>query len=212
MSSNMMISGKSVPGVVSFTGAVNFAGSALSTVAPSDPVVGDILLKLGAVNDAAAVTWDLTSTDNVFTERMDTGASPSLAVGTRVAGGSENANNTADLSASVAEGTLYCVRLRGAAYDAIGAAVVVTADGAVNVPSVTSSVGGIVLCFLAAEATGAALTLPTGFTSVFNQTISGVMKCALGWKEVLPGATGALAAEVSSSGGNQVAGVLIAFK
>ena len=207
MSSNMMMSGIGLPQFISYSQQQLTPGNSMSFASPASGQIGDLLVEFNAAQ--AVVTW----TSAGSTEVLDQGALPNMSVYYKSDSSGSDVINPVSSASTNETGTL--MRWRSAQYDTIGAVATVTADGNIVIPGITSAGGVIICCMTTDLATGPpALTLPTGFTTIVNgRVVGGGQYAAIGYKAVIPGATGAQTGSATGiTGGRTLGGVLIGLK
>lgn len=179
-------------------------GSWTHSTSPSDGNVNDLLIVFGGMDRTAGGSlW----TEAGWTERLDQNARPSLMVATKVdASGSDAVSGT---NSPAAVGHTQMARYRFATYDTIGAVATLSGSGTLNVPSITSA-GGEVLLWVYSEDEGATIPTPSGWTLIRQDNSLSSGTSSLFRKVVVPGATGVVSVSVTATG--TCGGVLVGIK
>lgn len=191
--------GKGQPVFIAYTDNGGNIAPNLFIATPAGGITGDIVVSFYGAR-GTAVTW----TPPSGTEYLDQGAIPSLGVTIGTASGIWTASSGA---ATNLAGVSMLWRI--ASYDAVGSVQTITGNGTLTIPAITSA-GGTVLALIISEDISTAATTPTGFTSIYNSTVTG-QRINISYKKFFAGTTGTVDSTITGAT-NVTGGVLLGLK
>ena len=190
---------------------ISYSASTLATNSTSLPInkpsgvlAGDILV-VGLCSGSSG-TW---TPPSGWTELLDQGANPGLAVMYKVATGSEPASYTFLVSTSTAiAGQILCIRT--GMYDLIGSVATLAGNGNLVIPSITMAGGVLIGVVGSSGQPGRTHSTPAGMTNT-AQTKNGGTSISAFYQENISGASGTRTSVMDGGGGTN-AGVLLGVK
>lgn len=192
--------------LISFSSNNTSSVAANTVTKPTGVIEGDLLVAFMAGDTGASQTWTQPSG---WTEVIDKGSTPNIAISYKVATDSEPADYTFTFSAANSN-YVVIVAYRNAVYDTVGT--FSSATDPIVAPAITVAANNsVLLAFYArGNSTNTTWTTPTGMSIVVLDNSGVSPSCGLFSQSVNSGSTGTR----SSSGGStsRVSGILMAIK
>lgn len=193
------------PKFISYSASTQ-AGNAISLPInkPSGVLAGDILVAALCVSASSAWT-----PDTGWTEVLDRGLAPGLAVMYKVATSSEPASYTFSLSGTYfSVGQILCIR--PGLYDLIGSPVILSGNGNLIMPSITMAGGVLIGVVGSSYQSGRTHSTPAGMTNTARTANDDAVLSAF-YQENISGASGTRTSVMAGNAGPS-AGVLMGVK